>query len=205
MATSTRAARSEGSKKTLETRPTRLPRGPRSSQPAKVSTALLPASTPRDAPKAPPQASVPGDTSQHPVLAFPGAACHKGSVERLRDFDSINAHFSVREIDEMQAAIDARREARATQARPTGGAGCNSPGPTARPTPRRQPDRARGGLVSKGSGTDKAEGAIDKVTGRAKEATGSLTGNKDRKAEGRADQDKGTLKKKKGAVKDLLK
>ena len=49
--------------------------------------------------------------------------------------------------------------------------------------------------MSKGSGTDKAEGAIDKVTGRAKEATGSLTGNKDRKAEGRADQDKGTLKK----------
>jgi hypothetical protein len=35
--------------------------------------------------------------------------------------------------------------------------------------------------------------------------TGSLTGNKDKKAEGRADQDKGTLKKKKGAVKDLLK
>ncbi len=39
----------------------------------------------------------------------------------------------------------------------------------------------------------------------AKEATGSLTGSKDRKAEGRANQDKGTLKKKKGAVKDLLK
>ena len=51
----------------------------------------------------------------------------------------------------------------------------------------------------------KTEGAMDKVTGRAKEATGSLTGNKDKKAEGRADQDKGTLKKKKGAVKDLLK
>ncbi len=58
--------------------------------------------------------------------------------------------------------------------------------------------------MSKRSGRDKTEGAIDKVTGRAKEATGSLTGNKDRKAEGRADQDKGTLKKK-GAVKDLLK
>jgi len=38
-----------------------------------------------------------------------------------------------------------------------------------------------------------------------KEATGSLTGDKDKKAEGRADQDKGTLKDKKGAVKDLLK
>jgi uncharacterized protein YjbJ (UPF0337 family) len=60
-------------------------------------------------------------------------------------------------------------------------------------------------LVSKRSSQDKTEGAMDKVTGRAKEATGSLTGNKDKKAEGRADQDKGTLKKKKGAVKDLLK
>ena len=44
----------------------------------------------------------------------------------------------------------------------------------------------------------------DKVTGRAKEATGSLTGSKDKKAEGRAEQDKGTLKKK-AAAKDLLK
>ena len=59
--------------------------------------------------------------------------------------------------------------------------------------------------MPKRSGRDKTEGAIDKATGRAKEAAGSLTGNKDRKAEGRADQDKGTLKKKKGAVKDLLK
>ena len=46
---------------------------------------------------------------------------------------------------------------------------------------------------------------MDKFTGRAKEAGGSLTGNRDKKAEGRTDQDKGTLKKKKGAVKDLLK
>ena len=59
--------------------------------------------------------------------------------------------------------------------------------------------------MPKRSGRDKTEGAIDKATGRAKEAAGSLTGNKDRKAEGRADQDKGTLKKKKGALKDLLK
>jgi uncharacterized protein YjbJ (UPF0337 family) len=43
-----------------------------------------------------------------------------------------------------------------------------------------------------------------KAKGRAKEAAGSLTSNEDRKAEGRADQDKGTLKKKKGAAKDLL-
>ena len=45
---------------------------------------------------------------------------------------------------------------------------------------------------------------MDKAKGRAKEAAGSLSGNKDRKAEGQADQDKGTLKKKKGAAKDLL-
>lgn len=42
---------------------------------------------------------------------------------------------------------------------------------------------------------------MDKAKGRMKEAGGSLTGNKDRKAEGRAD--KGTLKK--GTAKDLLK
>ena len=59
--------------------------------------------------------------------------------------------------------------------------------------------------MTKGSSRDKTEGAIDKLTGRAKEAAGSLTGDKDKKAEGRAEQDKGTLKKKKGAVKDLLK
>ena len=47
--------------------------------------------------------------------------------------------------------------------------------------------------MSKRSSKDKAE-----------EATGSLTGSKDKKAEGRAEQDKGTLKKK-GALKDLLK
>jgi uncharacterized protein YjbJ (UPF0337 family) len=126
-------------------------------------------------------------------------------VGRLRDFASIVAFLSDREIDEMQAAIDERRQARAPGARPTGAAGCNVPGPPARPTPRRQPNRGRGGQVSKRSSRDKTEGAMDKVTGRAKEATGSLTGNKDRKAEGRADQDKGALKKKKGAVKDLLK
>lgn len=51
---------------------------------------------------------------------------------------------------------------------------------------------------------DKNEGAMDKTKGRLKEAGGSLTGNKDKKAEGRADQNKGTLKKKKGTAKDLL-
>jgi uncharacterized protein YjbJ (UPF0337 family) len=59
--------------------------------------------------------------------------------------------------------------------------------------------------VPKRSSQDKIEGAADKAKGRIKEAAGSLTGDKDRKAEERKDQDKGTLKDKKGAVKDLLK
>jgi uncharacterized protein YjbJ (UPF0337 family) len=60
-------------------------------------------------------------------------------------------------------------------------------------------------MAKKSSRQDKNEGALDKARGRIKEAAGSLTGDKDRKAEGRADQDKGTLKDKKGAAKDLLK
>lgn len=58
--------------------------------------------------------------------------------------------------------------------------------------------------MSKSSSRDEAEGEIDEVTGRAKEAGGPLAGNKDKKAEGGTGQDKGTLEKK-GAVKDLLK
>ena len=59
--------------------------------------------------------------------------------------------------------------------------------------------------MGRDSRKDKNEGALDKAKGRVKEATGSLTGDKDKKAEGKADQDKGTLKDKKGAAKDLLK
>ncbi len=59
--------------------------------------------------------------------------------------------------------------------------------------------------MSKRSSQDKTERAIDKVAGRAKEAGGSLTGDRDKKAEGRADQDKGALKKKGAVIKDLLK
>jgi uncharacterized protein YjbJ (UPF0337 family) len=59
-------------------------------------------------------------------------------------------------------------------------------------------------MPGRDSSKDKNEGAMDKAKGRAKEAAGSLAGNEDRKSEGRADQDKGTLKKKKGAAKDLL-
>jgi uncharacterized protein YjbJ (UPF0337 family) len=45
---------------------------------------------------------------------------------------------------------------------------------------------------------------MDKAKGRMKEAAGSLTGDKDTKAEGRADQRRGNLKDKKGNLKDLL-
>ena len=44
---------------------------------------------------------------------------------------------------------------------------------------------------------------MDKAKGRAKEAGGSLTADKGKKAEGRSDQRKGTAKDKKGAAKDL--
>ena len=64
--------------------------------------------------------------------------------------------------------------------------------------------RGKDTRMGRDSRKDKNEGALDKAKGRAKEAAGSLSGNKDRKAEGQADQDKGTLKKKKGAAKDLL-
>ncbi len=44
---------------------------------------------------------------------------------------------------------------------------------------------------------------MDKAKGRMKEAGGSLSGDKDKKAEGRSDQRKGTAKDKKGAAKEL--
>jgi uncharacterized protein YjbJ (UPF0337 family) len=53
------------------------------------------------------------------------------------------------------------------------------------------------------SSKDRAEGAMDKAKGRAKEAGGSLTGDESKKAEGRSDQRKGKAKKKKGAARDL--
>jgi hypothetical protein len=53
------------------------------------------------------------DTAQADALALSAGVCHKGDVRRLREFKSIAAFFSNREIDKLQAAIDARREARA--------------------------------------------------------------------------------------------
>ena len=47
------------------------------------------------------------------ALALSAGICHKRHMRRLRDFASIADFFSAREIDELQAAIDARREARA--------------------------------------------------------------------------------------------
>ena len=52
---------------------------------------------------------------------------------------------------------------------------------------------------------DRNEGAMDKAKGRMKEAAGSLTGDKDKRAGGRVDQSKGVAKAKKRHVKDLFK
>ena len=48
-------------------------------------------------------------------------------------------------------------------------------------------------------------GTVDKTKGWIKETSSSLTGNKEKRAEGRADQLKGVAKNKKGHLKDLFK
>ncbi len=60
-------------------------------------------------------------------------------------------------------------------------------------------------MGGKRSTQDKSEGALDKAKGRAKEATGAVTGNEAKKSEGRSDQTKGNAKDKLGKAKDLLK
>ena len=57
----------------------------------------------------------------------------------------------------------------------------------------------------KSSKQDRGEEAADKAKGRAREVVCSVTGDEKKKAEGRMDQEKGTLKEKKGKVKDLFK
>jgi uncharacterized protein YjbJ (UPF0337 family) len=52
------------------------------------------------------------------------------------------------------------------------------------------------------SKSDKAEGAFDKIKGKAKEAFGDVTGDDSKKAEGEGDQTKGELKQTKGDAKD---
>lgn len=51
---------------------------------------------------------------------------------------------------------------------------------------------------------DRAEGAVDKLKGRAKDAGGALSGDRSLQAEGRRDQAKGTLKEKKGLLRKLF-
>ena len=60
-------------------------------------------------------------------------------------------------------------------------------------------------MSEKSSTQDKGEGALDKAKGKAKEATGAVSGDEAKKAEGHSDQTKGTAKDNKGKVKDLLK
>lgn len=51
---------------------------------------------------------------------------------------------------------------------------------------------------------DRAEGAMDKLKGRAKDAGGALSGDRSLQAEGRGDQAKGMLKEKKGLLRKLF-
>ena len=60
-------------------------------------------------------------------------------------------------------------------------------------------------MPGRSSREDKNEGKIDRAKGHAKEAGGTLTGDKGKKSEGRSDRRKGKAKEKKGAAKDLLK
>jgi uncharacterized protein YjbJ (UPF0337 family) len=53
-------------------------------------------------------------------------------------------------------------------------------------------------------GRDKAGGSFDKVRGRIKEAGGALTGNQRRKARGQDRQLKGSARKKRGHLRDVL-
>jgi uncharacterized protein YjbJ (UPF0337 family) len=51
---------------------------------------------------------------------------------------------------------------------------------------------------------DKAGGTLDRVRGRIREATGALSGSERRRVKGRARQDKGSARKKRGHLRDLL-
>ena len=57
----------------------------------------------------------------------------------------------------------------------------------------------------KDSNTDKAEGTIDKIKGKAKEVFGKATGDRETEAEGKNDTTKGHAKETKGKVKDTVK
>ena len=53
-------------------------------------------------------------------------------------------------------------------------------------------------------GRDKAGGTLDGVRGRIREATGALSGSERQRAKGRTRQDKGSARKKRGHLRDLL-
>ena len=60
-------------------------------------------------------------------------------------------------------------------------------------------------MPGKSSQEDRNESKMDSAKGRMKEAGGAITGDKDKKSEGRADQRSAKAKDKKAAAKDLLK
>ena len=72
---------------------------------------------------------MPGDTPHAAALALSAGTCDKGRVRRLRDFAGIAVFFSDREIDEIQATVDARREARAARPDDPPEAGVSQPDP----------------------------------------------------------------------------
>jgi uncharacterized protein YjbJ (UPF0337 family) len=53
-------------------------------------------------------------------------------------------------------------------------------------------------------GRDKAGGTLDKVRGRIREATGALTGSDRNRVKGSARQGKGSGRKKRGHLRDML-
>ncbi len=55
------------------------------------------------------------------------------------------------------------------------------------------------------SGTDKAKNKVEDLGGKAKEATGNLTGDKNTRDEGRADQAKSSLRGAGEKIKDAFK
>ena len=59
--------------------------------------------------------------------------------------------------------------------------------------------------LSSGRRRDKVAGTMYKLKGWIKETSSSLTGNKEKRAEGRANQLEGVAKEKKGHLKDLFK
>jgi uncharacterized protein YjbJ (UPF0337 family) len=59
--------------------------------------------------------------------------------------------------------------------------------------------------LSRGRHRDKVAGTVVKTKGWIKESTSSLSGNKEKRAEGRADQLRGVAREKKGHLKDLFK